>query len=352
MVKKISKFILLIVAILLCKSGYSQRIVDNKLLFYIDDAYIETDTMVSKINLKTADCYRCIKNDNGDDSCILITKTRYDSAGRIIELIKGNDLDKKQIDFVASYKWLTDTSMESIVKLPTGSTMISGNFDIDTIIKGKKKTICLYKADENKDIYVRSVYSMHGNGFWTEIRRYDLNDKLVEIYFPLGRNVAKRTWTEVAVGKNDSIITQSWDYDSYIIRSKNVYSKKGVLKEVWSQGQEDSFVFRSVHYYNDNGQLIVKNDIDQDNRLLSEERSFFKDKKLIRYTRDNDFNDSLFAEQVIYNNCGQPAYSSNYNSINGQNFIYKNFYDARHLLVRREYYINEDLQEYLRYEYR
>jgi hypothetical protein len=279
MMKVIFNSIVLIIAILVYRPGYSQRIVSNSLLFYIDDSYVETDTMVSKNNLTIADCYRCLKNTNGDDSCILVSQTAYDKAGRIIELLRGDNLSNKQIDFVVSYKWLSDTTMESIVKYPPSSTMLPESYYIDTLIKGSKRRIYLFKTDKNKDIHVRSVYSMDASGFWKEIKRYDLNNKLVEIYFPMGNNVPKQNWSEMAVSNYDSIITESWDYGDYIIRSKNVYSKKGALKEVWDMtrwsGRSDSSITRSVCYYNENGHLSVKNNIDQDNQLLSEIRLYY-----------------------------------------------------------------------------
>jgi hypothetical protein len=353
--KLIFNFVLAGIAVLTCKPGYSQRILTNTILSYIDDSFVETDTMLSKNNLTTAACYRCMKN-NDYDSCVLVSQAGYDKFGRIIELTRGSDLINKLIDIIVSYKWFSDTTMESIAKCTAGQTILPGSYFVDTVINGRQKRMSLFKTDREGRIYIRSVYSINRDGFPLEIKRYDLNGKLVEIYFPAGNIQSNQNWIEVAVSSYDSIIISSWAFDNYINRRKLIYTPTGVLKEVWDwtkwRDRSDSIISRSVNYYDDNGKLIVKDEVDQNNRLLSETRLYYRNNKLIEYTSDHSFNDSLFDEQKKYNSSGQIIFSSDCNVYNGECFVFKYFYDDKKLLRRKEYYVNDELKYYQRYEYK
>lgn len=353
--KIVFNFVLAGIAVLVSNPCNSQRVLTNTILLYVDDFYVDADTIVANNNLTTAACYQCLKN-NGKDSCVLVSQARYDKSGRIIELIKGSDLKTKLIDFIVSYKWFSDTTMESVSRFLPGQTILPDNYYVDTVIKGKQKHMSLFKTDKDGNIYIRSIYLMNPGGGWKEIKRFDLNNKLVEIYFPVGCIQPKQNWTEVTVGDYDSIVTINWAFDNYINRRKVIYSPKGILKEVWDwtkwADRKDSTVPRTVHYYSDIGNLIAKYDIDMDNRILSETKLYYKDKKLIGYTSDHNFNDSLFDEQRRYNSIGQIIFSSECNSYNAECFVYKYFYDDRNLLMRKEYYVNDELIYYQKYDYK
>jgi hypothetical protein len=346
--KEVLKFIILTITVLFGLPVFSQRVVNNALIPDIDNYYFYTDTMVAKSNLNTVVCYRCWKKSNGEDSSIFTGETTHDKKGRLTRMI--------QPGFTVNYKWLSDSILESMADYPPGSNMLE-YFYIDTLIKGRTRRVCLYRADKNKHIQVRSVYVM-GSNMWREIKRYDQDNKLVEINYPLGNVVAKEKqyWQETVNGKYDSVVTSNYLYDDYVNRSRKIYSKTGKLKEVWEigrmLGRSDSSIIRSLRFYDADGRLIVQDDVDLDNQLTAELRIYYKDGKLIRYTSDDNFNDSLFAEQKMYNSAGQIIYASNYNPVSRSNFIYKYLFDDRNLLIRQEFYINDQLQYFQRYDYK
>jgi hypothetical protein len=337
-------------------SSFAQRIIENSFLWYIDDSYQSIDTIASKNHINTVNCYRWSKNADGPDSVTLTSQKKFDSEGHVIELIQGDNLTNKQIDYMVSWKKLSDTTIESIALFPPVSKMISPYYFIDTVIKGASKRIGLFKEDKSKNIYMRSVCTA-GSGFlWKEIKRYDLNNKLVEICYPQGNLKPREIVTNISVHEYDSVVTDSYIYDDYINKSKSIYSRKGTLKTIWNMtlwpGRSDSTLYGTMYYYDTEDRLVLKGNVDINNQITAEERFYYNGRKLTRYTRDEDFNDSLFAEQRVYNSAGQIVYSNSYNRFNGQNFIYKYLYDERGLLTRMEHYTNDELKYYERYEYK
>ena len=116
--------------------------------------------------------------------------------------------------------------------------------------------------------------------------------------------------------------------------------------------RSDSSVYRSVRFYDEDGRLIVQDEVDLDNQLNSEERFYYKEGKLIRYTQDDYFIDSVLRKQTMYNNAGQVVYASEYNRYDGSTFSFKYHFDDRNLLIRQEYYENEKLKYFQRFEYK
>jgi len=351
--KKLFLFTCIILYYTIC---FSQRVVNNLTLFDIDDSYNEIDSVVLKNNLFAVNAYRCNKGEDSKDSCVLYSKKTYDKSGRLIELTKGDNLTQNNVDYIVSFKKLSDLLFEASVKYPPDSKMIPDDFYIDTVIKRTPKRVCLYKSDKNKYIYVRSVYTLDSNGSLKDIKRYDLDNKLVHVYYPFGDRKPKKEWSDVSVGKQDSTVIHHSIYDENEFTSYNVYSKKGKFIEARSVNNTFSngysSVIRKIIIYDSEGQPIIRTTVDENNQLVSEERFYYNGNVLVKYTEDDNVNDSILREEKIFNVAGQIVLYKSYNKYSGSITMWKYYYDGKGLLKKDEYFLNEIPQLTRMYSYK
>lgn len=347
----------LLLCIILCYANcFSQRLENNTYLFDIDDSYNETDTVLIKNNLFAVKAYRSSKSDGSNDSCFFYSQKTYDKSGRLIELIKGDNLSDNKIDFIVSFKKISDLLFEAIVRYPPDSKMIPNNFYVDTVIKKTPKRVCLYKTDKNKNIFVRSVYTLDSNSNLIDIKRYDLDNKLVHIYYPFGNRKPKREWSDITVSKQDSIVIHYILYEENEFISHYVYNKKGKMieaKEInhtFSNG--DSSFLRKIIIYDSDDHPIIRTTMDETNQLVSEERFYYHGKNLVRYTEDVDLNDTHLQEEKIFNEAGKLILYKSYNRYSGSLTVWKFYYDDNGLLVKDEYFLDEILNLTRMYSYK
>lgn len=340
------KKLILFTCIILCYTiCLSQRIVNNLTLFDIDDSYNEIDTVVLKNNLFAVNAYRCNKSEGSKDSCVLYSQKTYDKSGRLTELIKGDNLTENKVDYIVSFKKVSDLLFEATVKYPPDSKMIPDDFYIDTVIKRTPKRVCLYKSDKNKYIQVRSVYTLGSNGGLKDVKRYDLDNKLVHIYYPFGDRKPKKEWSDVSVNKQDSTIIHYTLYDENEFISYYIYSKKGkfiearTVNNTFSNGY--SSVIRKIIIYDSEGQPIIRTTVDENNQLISEEKFYYNSNILVKYTEDDNVNDSFLREEKIFNLAGQIILFRSYNRYSNSITTWKYHYDGKGLLRKDEYFLDE-----------
>lgn len=335
---------------------FSQKVVNNVVLFDIDDRYNEVDTVMLKNNISTVNAYRCNNSQDSKDSCSLFSKKIYDKSGRLIQLIKGDNLTDNIVDYFVSYKKLSDSLFESTVKYPPNSKMIPDNFYVDTVIKKTTKRVCLYKSDKNKYIYVRSLYTLNSNGNLIDIKRYDLNNKLVQIYYPFDGRKPKDEWFDVSVSKMDSTVIRYILYDENEFTSYIVYNSKGKITEIREVNNtfsnNDSSFIRKIIIYDSEGHQIIRTTVDENNQLISEERFYYRGKNLVKYTEDDNLNDSFIREEKIFNEIGQMVLYKSYNRYSRSVTIWKFYYDAKGLLTKEEYLLDEMPQLIRMYKYK
>lgn len=330
---------------LCCAICFSQRIVNNTFLYDIDDSYSETDTVLIKNNIFVVKACRSSKTDDSSDSCFFYSQKTYDKSGRLIEWVKGDNLSENKIDFIVSVNRISDYLFEATVKYPLGSKMIPENFYVETLIKRTPKIVCLYKTDKNKNIFVRSVYTLDSNSNLIEIKRYDLGNKLVHIYYPFGSRKPKREWSDVSVSKQDSTVIHHVLYEENEFISHYVYNKKGKMietKEInntFSNGY-NSFL-RKIIIYDSDDQPIIRTTMDETNQLVAEERFYYRGKNLVRYTEDVDINDSLLQEEKIFNEFGKLVLYKTYNRYSGSLTEWKFYYDENGLLIKDKYFLDK-----------
>lgn len=342
--------------ILCCALCFSQRVVNNKFLFDIDNSYNEVDTVLLKNNLFTVTTYRCNKSDGSKDSCVLYSQKTYDKSGRLIELIKGDNLTENKVDYIVSFKKLSDLLFEAIVKYPPDSKMIPDNFYVDTVINKAPKRVCLYKRDKNNYIIVRSVYTLDSNSNLIDIKRYDSDNRLVHIYYPFGNRKPKKEWSDVSVSKQDSTVIRYVLYEENEFITHYVYNKKGRITEAkevnntFSNG--DSSFIRKIIIYDSDDKQIIRTTVDEHNQLVLEERFYYRGKNLVRYTEDVDLNDNHLQEEKIFNEAGKLTLYKSYNRYSGSLTVWKFYYDDNGLLVKDEYFLDEILNSTRMYIYK
>jgi hypothetical protein len=286
----------------------AQRIVFSYSLNDIDDVYDFVDTATLKRGFHILDLYTCQGNSFNKDSCIHYAHQQLDSAGRLIELIKGDDLAKKDIDYWVQYKKLSDSTYETLVKYPPRSKMISDLIFIDTMIKGKFQHLSLYKKDKEGNIVMRSLYYTDKYDE-TKIERYDLDNKLQQIFYPVGKRERKAEWVDSVVTDRDKTVRYHTKFPEHEYIWSNVLSKEGRLLETWyvnkGSGSLNEGFSKTMYIYDTAANPIIKILLDENNRFISEERFYYKNKIVMRYTKDENLLDNEVNEEKIYDDNGR-----------------------------------------------
>ena len=287
--------------------AFSQRILSHYSLNDIDDMYNFIDTFTVNRGFHTLDLYNCKSKFYQKDSCIHYAQQRLDSTGRLIELIKGNDLDNKKIDYWVLYKKLSDSNYQTLVTYPPGSTMISDLLFVDTMIKGRYYHVSLYRKDKNGNIVIRSLYYINK---YNELRieRYDLDNKLQQIFYPLGKNDRTIEWVDSMTSNRQKTVSYHATLPGYEYTSGNVFSKDGRLLETFymntSPNNQEQSESKTLFVYDKAARPIIKISLGKNNLFVSEERFYYKNEMLVRYTLDENLMDIDVNEEKVYNDSG------------------------------------------------
>jgi len=321
-------------------SAIAQRVVYNYSLDDIDDANNFMDTATVCHGYHTLDLFSC-QGSQFNDSCFHLARQEYDSVGRLIQMVKGDDLANKKIDYWIQYKKITDSSYETLVKYPPSSTMISNLFFLDTVINNKYQHFSLYKKDKAGNVVVRSLYYVDKHNE-VKIERYDLDNKLQQIFYPIGRGEYNAEWTDSIVTNLGKTVTYHNVFPKSEYTSSTVYDKDGRVLETFyiNKGFADlkEDVSKTLFIYDTAGNTIKKIALDGNNRFISEERFYYNSKNIVRYTMDYDLLDNDVNEEQIWNNNGslilirsRPLYSKT-------EIVWKYFFRNDGLRERAELY--------------
>lgn len=302
----IKRIVLCLIFSVFYLSGIAQRVVYNYSLNDIDDANDFMDTATVRHGYHTLDLFSCQGN-LFNDSCFHLASQQYDSAGRLIQLVKGDDLAKKKIDYWIQYKKVSDSSYETLVKYPPGSTMIADLLYLDTVIKDKPQHVSLYKKDKAGNMVVRSLYCVDKHNE-VKIERYDLDNKLQQIFYPVGKREYKAMWTDSVMTNRGKTVTCHTLFPENEFTSGNVYDQNGRLLETFSvnKGLTDlkEEVSRELFIYDTAGNIIKKIALDGNNRFTAEERFYYNNKVVVRYTMDYELSDDDVNEERVWDNNG------------------------------------------------
>lgn len=356
--KKIStmrKSIIIILSVFILGKAYSQRIVNNVFLTNIDELYDFTDSMISKNNYSIVEYYFVNENDTINNKGVLFCKRKFGKDGNLIEMTLGDNLNENKIDYIVSFDKKSDSMFESITIFSYESTLMDKNFFIDTTIKGKYKRICLYKRDEKQNIYVRSVYNINKNGKIEDIKRYDIDNKLIHIYYPFGSRKPKRESNDTLTNETYNIYTHHATFDENDYKVVSVFDKGNRLLErktsnfTYAHGNES--VYSELYSYDYTGHMVLKLKIGKNNQLLEEERFFYDKNELLRHTIDRNISDSILNEETIYREGRKMEYTS-IELYSTDKIMWKFFYNKEGLRCRDDYYLNGQKKSSRIYKYK
>jgi hypothetical protein len=338
--------IIIVMMIILQNKAFTQRIVENRLINDVDD-YNLSDTAIIKHNLHTIDLYSCTGSDTTKlNACILYAEQRYDSSGRLIELIKGENIKQNKIDFTVHYRKINDSLFESIATYLPTSSLIAGYY-IDTAINGESKKISLYKRDKNNNLVMRSLYKIKKDEQVDYINRYDIDGNLVEVYYPFGRRMIKKEWTDTVRNKYQKIT------DHYVMYKENNYEERTVTNNdnkvveftysnvSFLDGYKD--IQRSVTIYNEQNNPVIKETFDENNKFLSEEKYYYNGDIMVRYTEDENLQDSILNEEKIADERGRIIISRSHPSDSNKTTTWKYYFYPIGLNEKNEYYVNDKI---------
>lgn len=338
-------------------SATAQQVLTNHILFEIDDAYADIDTVTANRGFHVIDVFSCVGDSFNNDSCVHSVRYNLDSAGRLVGFIRGGDLAKKEIDFQFQCKKLSDTSYEMHLEYPPGSKMISDVFFIDTVIKEKSRHLPLYKYDKKGNLVIRSLYYPCKNNE-LKIERYDLNNKLVQISYPFWKSDTKSEW-------DDSVTTdlhKTVKYHSQHPEGKftwgNVLSRDGRLLEIYyvNQGADslDFNISKTMYVYDTAANPILKINLDKNNTFLSEDRFTYNGKNLVKHTTDYDLFDNDINEEKVWDEKGRLIMerSRPFFSLIATETTWKYFYRPDGLKDREVLYENGTLKATKFYRYK
>jgi hypothetical protein len=335
--------ILYLIASIIFGPVAAQRIITHYSITDIDDSYNFMDTGTVKRGYHILDLYSCQGNRFNKDSCVHYMRQQLDSAGRLVELINGEDLVKKKINYWVKYKRLSDSSCEAIIKYPPGSQNIPELIFVDTVIKGKPRHLSLYKKDREGNIVLRSVY--YANKYELKIERYDLDNKLVQIFYPLGINERKAEWVDSTETSFNKTVTYHTTFPGNEYVSGDVVDKDGRLLETFYVNRDPANMniemSKTVFVYDTASNPVRKITLDKNNRFVSEEQYVYKNKRVVRYTMDYNLLDNDVNEEKVFDENGRLVMSrSRPPYLNPDETTWKYFYREDGLKEREDLYNN------------
>lgn len=330
-----------------------QRLVTNLYLFDIDD-YSVIDTAIVRHNYHIRDSYKSSTDSFQIDSCIHYKREQFDSTGKLVELIKGSNLQQVKVDYAIKYKKLSDSLYETIVCYPPGSAEIPEAIYIDTVINKRPQRWCLYKRDKFDNIVMRSLYyTNHFSGL--KIERYDLDNRLIQEYYPYGNRQPKRESWDSTITQHQKTVTYQAIYDENQYTSVAISNGKNRVLESYytNKGAHDRSdeKIRTIYVYDTAGNLIIKTTLNQDNELIEVEQYIYKQAVLIRYTRDTNLSDNDVNEEQVWNESGILILSRYRSQYTGNENTWKYATGKEGLTKRGDRYENGRYQESIFYTY-
>lgn len=287
--------------------SFSQKVVYNILLNDVDE-YSSINLLAAKSGFRLLSSYRGVDSVFDINKSIHYAQQKFDSSGRRIELVKGDNLSLSQISFIISYKKVSDSVYETITRYPKDSKAIPDDFFIDSVINKRATRFCLFGNDKDNFVYVRSVYYAK-NPRYLKILRFDVKNTLKMAYYPHLNKAPNKESRDSALNAMGKIVFIHRTYEAIEQVGMDMYDKNNrVLETSYLDKDVDTYEEtgnRSFFAYNHQGNVIMKITTGLNGELFSEERNYFKDTVLVRYTRDNDMTDDDVNEEYLYDEKGQ-----------------------------------------------
>jgi len=352
------KYFLFVLVLLFSPPVFAQRIVKNILIPYIMDEFDTTDSLLISNGYSERLIYKSM-SDSSKVGESLVRYEEYNKTGQLKRLTLGRDILHGKINLLLICNKLSDTTWSVVAKYPPGSEELTSiSFSLDTIIDGKRIIIPLYKKDAEGNIVIRSVIGKRDeDGFASYAKTYDLNDSLIETYYPLYRGDQKKEWYDTVAGPYGRTENYHMVDDKVIFRSTEIYNKRNrrlqssyVTQNLGSVDYDEGY---TMYGYDTAGKQICR--VSQgENGSIGIERWYSKDGKLTRYTKDYDLIDDSLNEDRRYDRYGNLIFLEHVSSDMWPVYRYSFRWDVsvQGLYQRKEEYYSGKLRSIYRYKYR
>ena len=105
---------------------------------------------------------------------------------------------------------------------------------------------------------------------------------------------------------------------------------------------------KKVIVYNEDSKPTVKVTMDNENKFVAEERYYYRNKVLVRYTADDNLSDTVLSEERLFDDLGNIVLHNDYSF----GTTWKYYYNASGLLEREEYFQGGTISYCRRYKYK
>jgi hypothetical protein len=341
-------YLILTILIVLFRPGaIAQREVNNSYLFDIDEPF-QFNKHLIRHNYRMVELFNCPNTIFNEQLCTCTKREAYDTSGRLVQLISGNDLRKNKINYSVTYQLVTDSVCEIITRFSAAYVDSMGRssslFTQDTIINQKSVKQFLYPREKNNDIIMRSILQFDDDhtSLAKKISRFDVKGKLTEIYYPLGNIRPLKVIVDTSVNGKFKTISYKQVFNDNEFDDQISYNDEGLILErkfVNIRNGRANFD-REINVYNDRKKLIRKLTVDENNAFIREETFFYSDSILTKYILTSNPEDSVPDVRKIYDREGNLIELFEGSTASHKNdWLYK-YYFENQLQQRTDYYHN------------
>ena len=267
----------------------AQRITQNEFVSVLDELFDSRDTMIGNRGFNVVNKYECMNCKQ--QACILKSQKIFDKSGKLIKYKQGKDLITGNIEYEVTFKTLSKDVYEGTAVFISD---IPKPFFIDSVVSGKRTNYLLYKKNEIGILSVKSIYYADSNikGMAQKIERFDSDNNLVEVLYPLGNRLPKIDSFSTLIGLTDSIIRRYIEYSENCVDTKWIYNKNGKLIETIVVNKtfenKDAEYTKEVFIYNEQYLPAFIIGLDEQNKFLYEKRLYYNKGKLRHYIEKYD----------------------------------------------------------------
>ena len=352
------KYLLFVLVLPFSLSAFTQRIVKNRSLMYIEDEYDTVDSLLVANGFSE----RFIYKSNPDSPKLgesLVRHEEYDKKGKLIQLALGRDILQGKIDLLLTFNQLSDTTWSVVAKYPLHSEELTpGSFSWDTTINGTTTYIPLYKKDIEGNLVIRCVIGPRDeNGLASYAKAYDINDSLIEILYSTYNEDQKKEWYDTVSDPYGKVENYHMVNAEVVYRTTDIYNKKGRKLQssyvTQNLGSTDYVMDYTTYGYDKAGKLIARVEQGEDGSMCIE-RWYRKDEKLLRYTKDCDLSNDTLNEDRQYDRFGNLIFYGHVSigMLPESKYSFRWTVSSKGLYLRKEEYYSVKIGFLERYEYK
>lgn len=234
----------------------------------------------------------------------LVRKSKFDTAGRIVNCVVGSDINLGKVDIVMSYNLVNDTTIRQVAKISYDKVKSLPVFFSDENIKETKLEKLVFGHNQDSFVTVQSKFYGAQGSTPVRIERFNKDNRLFQIWYPLGLEEPKIVNSDTFRNeRSNRVATTIFEWRQ---------SKTKVIKEFNSRGElvmeinaskrtsDSTYSYSTEYYFYDQvGRIIRINRSDGDNQLKSTYEYHYKGEVLARFDRFDE-PDSTPAVTKIY----------------------------------------------------